>query len=323
MPRLRPDIGYEIVELDRVDAGSFGALLREFLAAVAADPSLLPTVGTLPLGEAATAFGAMRRAEHLGKLVLVPDWPMRIRQDASYLVTGGRGGIGPDVVSWLQAKGAGAVLTLGRSETADALGIVGDVTDPASLEAVSERIAALGLPPLRGAVHAAGVLADRAIAGLGPAELAATLRPKLDGIRAIARTWPDLELLLAFSSAGGVLGAPGQANHTAAAAALDAFIAHRHAGGGASVTLDWAAWADRGAAVTRGTDARLAAIGVGTIDRETAFRALDRALLGDLDRLVALPIDRASFRAAAQTMPPVLAELIAGAGSCAQRDPVR
>lgn len=308
--RLRPDISYEIVELDRVDAVTFGTLLRELLAAVVASPFLVPTICSLPLDEAAQAFAEMRRAEHLGKLVLLPDWPMRVRVDGSYLVTGGRGGIGPDVVAWLRERGAGAVLTLGRSETMEPLGIVGDVADPASLEAVERRIAARGLPPLRGVVHAAGVLADRAIVGLGQSEIMATLGPKLDGVRAVARAWPDLELFVAFSSAGGVLGSPGQASHTAAAAALDAFIAERHAGGAAGVAIDWAAWADRGAAVARGADARLAAIGVGTITREAAFRALDRSLAGDLDRLVVLPIDWASFRAAGTRMPAVLTELI-------------
>lgn len=310
--RLRPDITYTIVELDRVDAATFGRLLRELAAAVAANPSLLPTIRSLPLADAALAFAEMRRAEHMGKLVLLPEWPMRVRTDASYLVTGGRGGIGPDVVAWLRGHGAGAVLTLGRSPTTDPLGIVGDVADPASLRAVETRIAAAGLPPLRGVVHAAGVLADRAVTGLGTAEIAATLAPKLAGIRTIARIWPGLELLVAFSSAGGILGSPGQANHTAAAAALDAWVAERHARGDAAVAIDWAAWAERGAAVARGTDARLATIGVGTIGRETAFRALDRALVGDLDRLVVLPIDWTSFRAASTRVPPVLAELVAG-----------
>jgi polyketide synthase 12 len=99
-----------------------------------------------------------------------------------------------------------------------------------------------------------------------------------------------------------VLGSPGQASHTAASAALDAFMAGR------GTTIDWAAWAGKGAAVTHGADERLAAIGVGTIDSTTAFRALERSLEPGLDRMVVLPIDWSAFKAA--TVPPVLAELV-------------
>ncbi|WP_051328760.1 beta-ketoacyl synthase N-terminal-like domain-containing protein [Geminicoccus roseus] len=299
---IRPDIVYDLVELDRVDARTFGRLLRELVAAVAADPSLLPTVTTMALADAEAALATLRRAEHLGKLVLLPDWPAAIRADASYLVTGGRGGIGPDVAAWLRRQGAGAVLTLGRTPASDPHALVGDVADPASLAGVDRYIAAHGLPPLQGVIHAAGVLADRAIAGLTSADIEAPLAAKLAGARAIAAHWPDLDLFLAFSSAGGVLGSPGQASHTAAAAALDAFMASR------GRTIDWAAWAGKGAAVASGADERLAAIGVGSIDQATAFRALDRSLQPGMDRLVVLPIDWSAFQAA--SAPPVLAELV-------------
>jgi acyl transferase domain-containing protein/SAM-dependent methyltransferase len=300
--QIRPDITYDLVELDRVDAATFGRLLRELAEAVAADPSLRPTVRTVPLADAEAVLATLRRAEHLGKLVLLPEWPRTIRNDASYLVTGGRGGIGPDVVAWLRGKGAGVVLTLGRTPSTEPHAITGDVADPASLGAVDRHIARHGLPPLRGVIHAAGVLADRAIAGLAPAEIEAPLAAKLAGAHAIAARWPQLDLFLAFSSAGAVLGSPGQASHTAASAALDAFMAGR------GTTIDWAAWAGKGAAVTHGADERLAAIGVGTIDSTTAFRALERSLEPGLDRMVVLPIDWSAFKAA--TVPPVLAELV-------------
>lgn len=306
--RLRPDIAYELVELDQVDAATFGRGLRALTAAVAANPALLPTIRTMKLAAAGEALGILRRAEHLGKIVLLPDWPMRIRKEGSYLVTGGRGGIGPDVVDWLHAKGAGAVLTLGRRPSSDPHAITGDVADPESLQRVARHLEAQGLPPLLGVIHAAGILADRTIAGLTAADIEAPLLPKLAGARAIAAMWPDLELFLAFSSAGGVLGSPGQASHTAAAAALDAFMAGKGSSGRArGVAIDWAAWADKGAAVERGADTRLAAIGVGTIKSATARRALDRALEGDLDRLVVLPIDWTAFRAEGAS--PVLGEL--------------
>ena len=309
--RVRPDIRYEVVALDHVQAAAFRPLLAELVEAVAHDPALLPGIRTLPLERAAEAFELMRNREHLGKLVLRPRHPAVIRADGSYLVTGGRGGLGPAIVEWLQQRGAGAVLTLGRRASDDPHAVVGDVADPLALQGVKARIVALGLPPMRGVVHAAGVLADGAVTGLAPSDFAATLRPKPRGARAVVEAFPDLELFLAFSSAGAVLGSPGQAAHTAASAALDAFVAELRANGLAAVSIDWAAWSGIGAAAERGAGARSAALGIGTIARDRALVALDRALAGDLDRLLVLPLDRATLAAAYErALPPLIAGLL-------------
>ena len=58
----------------------------------------------------------MRSARHLGKIVVTapPLRQGRLRQDRTYLVTGGLGGIGCAVAEWLADRGAGTIVLNGR-----------------------------------------------------------------------------------------------------------------------------------------------------------------------------------------------------------------
>ncbi|MBN8929495.1 MAG: KR domain-containing protein [Rhodospirillales bacterium] len=338
----RPDIAWHVVALDRVEAPVFAAILREVLDAVAADPSLLPPIRSVPLTGTEAALGAMMRAAHVGKLVALPALPAAIRGDSSYLVTGGLGGLGPDIAAWLARRGAGGVVRLARRPRRDVVPsdvvigdvvpvdvvpgdvvpsdvvigdvvpgdvvigdvVIGDVTDPAALAAVDAHLAARGLPPLRGVIHAAGVLEDATIATLDPGSFARVAAPKCDGLRAIQARWPDLELLVGFSSAGALFGSAGQAAHTAASAALDAALAEAAAAGRPAVAIDWGAWRERGAAADRGTTAALLA-GMGTIGIRDGFAALDRVLQSGMPHAAVLPVDRPAMRAAG-TLPRLL-----------------
>jgi acyl carrier protein len=272
---------------------------------VAADPTLLPPVRTLPLADSPDAFALMMRAGHVGKLVALPAHPITIRRDGSYLVTGGLGGLGPEIAVWLLRQGAGGVVRLGRHATVAADDIVGgDVTDPAALRAVDAHLRARGLPQLRGVIHAAGVLEDGVVASLDPGSFDRVASPKLLGLRAIQSQWPDLELLVGFSSAGALFGSAGQAAHTAASAALDAEIAAMAAAGRPAVTVDWGAWRDHGAAAARGATASLGA-GMGTIATSEGFAALDKVLQSGVPHAAVLPVNRIAMRKAG-IEPPLL-----------------
>ena len=100
-------------------------------------------------------------------------------RDATYLVTGGLGGLGLKVAEWLARHGARHLVLLGRqgieggtaAETArrqagvravEALGaavraVAGDVADADALAALFAEVGA-SMPPLRGVVHAAAAL---------------------------------------------------------------------------------------------------------------------------------------------------------------------
>jgi NAD(P)-dependent dehydrogenase (short-subunit alcohol dehydrogenase family)/acyl carrier protein len=263
----------------------------------------------------------MMRAEHVGKLVALPEMPATIRSDGTYLVTGAGGGLGPWICEWLARRGAGGVIRLGRAapKVRSADFIVGDVADPVALAAVQERMAVHGLPPVRGVIHAAGILEDRLIADLDPAAFDRVAHAKLGGLRAILSQWPDLELLVGFSSAGGLLGSSGQAAHTAASAALDAALLARAAGGHTAVTIDWGAWRDHGAAVQRGATAVLAA-GMGSFTTPDGFAALDRILEAGLRQAAVLPVDAAALKTLPNA-PPILRALMSDAPVAAAPQP--
>ncbi|WP_439551417.1 beta-ketoacyl synthase N-terminal-like domain-containing protein [Falsiroseomonas sp.] len=302
----RPDIAYHIVALDQVEAPVFAALLRELLAAVETDPSLLPPMTALPLSAAPGALQSMLRAEHRGKLVAIPDLPHRIRGDRSYLVTGATGGLGPAIVEWLRHRGAGGVLRLARRGDAASDLVTGDVTDPAALAAVTARAATLGLPPIGGVIHAAGLLEDGLAVQLRPSAFARVAAPKGGGLAAIRREWPRLDLLVGFSSAGALFGSSGQAAHTAASAAMDAALRAAWAEGIGAVAVDWGAWRGIGAAAARGVD--LAEAGMGDFSPAEAFAALDLILAQGLPQAAVLPLRPDALRRAG--VPPLLRDLL-------------
>jgi NADPH:quinone reductase-like Zn-dependent oxidoreductase/acyl carrier protein len=317
----RPDVAYHVVALDRVEAPRFAELLRATVTAVAIDRSLLPPIHTMGLGSASRGFASMMRAEHVGKLVALPEMPAIIRGDGTYLVTGAGGGLGPWICDWLARRGAGGVVRLGRSMPNDKPTdfIVGDVADPAVLAAVQAYVTAQALPPIRGVIHAAGILEDRLVADLDPAAFERVAHAKLGGLRALLAQWPDLELLVGFSSAGGLLGSSGQAAHTAASAALDAALLARAAAGHAAVTIDWGAWRDHGAAVRRGATAALAA-GMGSFITPDGFAALDRILDAGLCQAAVLPVDAAALKTLPDA-PPILRALMSDAPIAATPQP--
>jgi acyl carrier protein len=116
-------------------------------------------------------------------------------------------------------------------------------------------------------------------------------------LQAIRAHWPDLDLLVGFSSAGALFGSAGQAAHTAASAALDTALAQVALAGHPALAIDWGAWRDRGAAAERGATAALGP-GMGTIGVADGFAALDRALASGVAHVAVLPIDQVAMRAA-------------------------
>ncbi len=254
---VRPDVRYLPFDLGAAadsDPGLLPRLFPRLFDAIAAGSLPLLPFEVHSLSSAVDAYDRMARARHVGKLVLRQDRvPVSkpVRTDGTYLVTGGLGGIGWEVVSALVRRGAGAVLVVGRREQdaeikvrLDALG--GSVqyvaADLAASDAVDRIRAALGsLPPLRGVVHAAGVLTDAPLGNQTPASFRRAAEPKLGGALVVEQViaGQPLDFFVLFGAGAGVLGAAGQASYAAANAMLEGFAQSRSARGVPTLHIGW------------------------------------------------------------------------------------
>ena len=209
--------------------------------------------------------------------------PLRWRSDGSYLITGGLGDLGLKVARWMVSQGARRLILLGRTqlpprsswksqeagshlarqiaaireleESGASVHLVSaDVADEKQMRAFVDQFQAEGWPPIRGVVHAAGVLHDGLLLQLDTAAMNKVLRPKMVGgwiLHRLLREAP-LDFFVVFSSAGSLIGQPGQGNYAAANSFLDALAHHRKAQGLPALSINWGAWAELGFAETEG-----------------------------------------------------------------------
>jgi myxalamid-type polyketide synthase MxaE and MxaD len=286
-----------------------------------------------PDGEDQLAFRQGRR--YVARLVrqlpsATQATPLLWRTDGSYLISGGLGDLGLLVARWMVEQGARRLILLGRTKlpprskwssvetgsrlarqiTAirelESLGACVhlasvDVADEGELSGFLEEFRAEGWPPIRGVVHAAGVLQDGLLAQLDAAALNTVLRPKVMGgwlLHRLLQSDP-LDFFILFSSAGSVLGQPGQGNYAAANAFLDALAHHRQAQGQPALSINWGAWAGEGFADSVGGKrlaARLALLGISSIAPKQALKILGRLLGQSATQIVAVPVNWKQYR---------------------------
>jgi acyl transferase domain-containing protein/acyl carrier protein len=264
------------------------------------------------------AFDAMVHARHTGKLVLRRERgaravPMAVLPNASYLVTGGFGALGLAVAEGLVARGARHLVLVGRTapsaqaeQTLARLATQGvavrraqfDVADPQAVRTLIRDMSSTA-PPLRGVVHAAGVLADGVISQLDWPRFETVLRPKLEGALNLAAATAGIELdfFVLFSSGAAWLGAPGQANYAAANAALDAMAQTHRAARRCASAIAWGRWSGAGMAGARNEagERDWAAMGVGGIPVDQGIAAMFDLIEHGPAVASVLPIDWAAY----------------------------
>ncbi|WPZ32678.1 SDR family NAD(P)-dependent oxidoreductase [Thalassobaculum sp. OXR-137] len=184
-----------------------------------------------------------------------------IGPDGSYLITGGFGSLGRAIGLWLARRGAGRLLLIGRRgpSTPEARAHVAalrelgarvdvaalDIADGPALVRQIDRWRSDG-PPLRGAVHTAGLGERRNLADLTWPECEETLSAKAAGAWALheATLNDPLDFFLCSASIAGVWGGRHQISYSAANAFLDGLCAHRRALGLPASSLDLGPLAD-------------------------------------------------------------------------------
>lgn len=309
---LRPfleNISYFAIDADRLMAGrpETAQRLLHAISGHLGRGELRPLPHrTFSLTDAAHAFRHMQRSRHIGKVVLsvprrLPVAPeageaIHLRQDGSYLVTGGLGGFGLALARWLVERGAGHLVLLGRQGAAtpesrgavEALRLAGATVDVARVDVTQAEALARLLaevrrerPPIRGVFHAAMVLADCAVRNLDAERLTKVLGPKVvGGWNLHLQTLADpLDHFVQFSSISSVVGNPGQANYAAANAFLDALARHRRAAGRPALTVNWGVIGEVGYVSQReALQQRFAAAGIRPLPASSALRCLGRLM---------------------------------------------
>lgn len=234
-------------------------------------------VTKFPLSKISDAFRYMSQAKHIGKVVVTfdepvfdvrrdPNKPVSLRENASYLVTGGTKGFGLTIADWMSRAGAGKLVLASRSGTIEdqdipkieAMKARGTKVSVQKLDITSEddvndfvlKEVNSKKHPLKGVLHGAAVIKDGFANQLTPEMISDVLRPKILGAwnlhRAfdLAKSEPDV--FIGFSSIAQVIGSGGQCNYVAANAFLDALAHYRRSMGRSGNAIDWGAIADSG-----------------------------------------------------------------------------
>ncbi len=337
--QVNPGVAFHAIALDQMtadDPRAVGSSLRRLIEEFAAKRLQPLTHRVFPIDKAVDAFRYMARARHIGKIVVRAadqlagtDQSFRLRQDATYLITGGLGGLGLKVAQWMADRGARHLVLVGRSGGSErarpllkrledsGVQVVVARADVARQEDLAKLLNELEteMPPLCGVVHAAGVLDDGILAEQTRRRFDRVMAAKVLGawnLHVLSKDRP-LEVFVLFSSAASLLGSPGQGNYAAANAFLDALAHHRQWEGRPALTVNWGSWSEVGmAAASREVAGRQwEALGMGWIDPPRGLRALERLLQGDVAQVAVLPVDWSKFfeRVPVATAPRFLEEM--------------
>jgi malonyl CoA-acyl carrier protein transacylase len=349
---LKPDAAYFNFDLGDVLAEQpelYQTLMAD-LEAGFADRTLRPLpIKVFALQDAVKAFRYLAQAQNIGKVIITMP-PVRqgastgdhppVRDDRSYLITGGLGALGLEVAQWLVNGGARHLSLVGRSDPSDtaraAIKKMKDAgasvsifqKDVSNAAAVEEVIRTFGTtsPELAGIVHAAGVLEDGVILGQDWSRFKKPLGPKVQGTWNLHHSTHDLALdfFVCFSSMTSMLGAAGQGNYAAANAYMDALMQQRRASGLPGLSINWGPWADVGMAahVADRNRARFTQMGLSSITVSEGLKALSSLLTQDHGQVGVLPVDWSRYlrQYPPEASPPFFEALVSGSEAPASDD---
>ena len=345
----RPDVSYHALYLGEIferDPARTQEMLGDLVQSIEAG-SLRPLpLEVFDLEDAAAAFRHMAQARHIGKVALsspaagpARHRPVGITPVATYLVTGGLGSLGLHVARWLVDAGARHLVLVGRrapsassSQAMAALDAAGgqvvvieaDVARRADVDRVIAHISR-SMPPLKGVVHAAGILDDGVVIEQQWTRFESVMRPKVLGAWNLHEATRDtrLDFFVCFSSIASTLGSPGQSNYAAANAMLDALAHHRRSLGLPALSINWGPWTDGGmaAAASGQMTQRWADRGLHGLSPEEALKGLADAMNGDDAQVIVARIDWAGFARQFTPAPSLIRQLVADPPAAATAPP--
>jgi phthiocerol/phenolphthiocerol synthesis type-I polyketide synthase D len=280
-----PDLRTTLVDLD---------ITRDPLSALTAE--LTPQQAAPNFDDIIAWRGGQRYVERLCRATLGE--PVRdavVESGASYIVTGGLGGLGLVFARWLVDSGAGRVVLNGRSEPSDEQRkVLAELESRAEIAVVCGDVASAGVAQrlvaaaedqnrrLRGILHGAAVIDDSLVLSMSKESLERVWAPKAAGALRLhqASVGRELDWWVGFSTTASLLGSAGQGAYACASAWLDALVAWRQASGMTAAVINWGPWSEVGVAqslVGSPLDPISPAEGVAAMD---ALLATDRCRTG-------------------------------------------
>ncbi|KAH8799173.1 hypothetical protein F5884DRAFT_905619 [Xylogone sp. PMI_703] len=225
------------------DPARVGRLLAETLQLVGGGAMRPPTPLTVySYGEVTTAFRQLQNGKGMGKIVLVPSeddivpvrspraTPHRFEADATYVLSGGFGGLGRSIARWMVSRGARNLVFMSRSgatrKPAEKLvrelesrgcRVIAEPCDVSSEESMRKLLnSCKALPPIKGCIQAAMQLKDMTLGTMTFEDYRQVIMPKVAGTWNLHNLLPkDLDFFIMLSSVSGIVGNRGQANYNA------------------------------------------------------------------------------------------------------------
>ncbi|HEY3861189.1 MAG TPA: SDR family NAD(P)-dependent oxidoreductase [Verrucomicrobiae bacterium] len=295
LSREHPEFGCVRIDLDPgVPADEINALSKELLA---------------PDGEEEIAWRGGTR--HVSRLKRHPRGTGAISFDpqSTYLVTGGLGAMGLKLAGWMIEKGAKNLVLAARGEPsveaqkalqqfkeagANILTARADAAKQEDMAALLARVDQ-SMPPLRGIIHAAGVIDEAPLREQTWERCLRVMAPKVDGawnLHLLTQGRP-LDFFVMFSSISSVLGSARLGPYAAANAFMDALAHRRRAAGLPALSVNWGPWAEAGMAARMDEQDKLgmATIGIGQIAIAQGLQAMGELAANGAAQVMFCPVN--------------------------------
>lgn len=314
---------FDLTDVMLNDSQGAGGLLKTALEGFASGKLRPLPVRTFPITEAPRAFRYMARARHIGRVALSHRQLQRrreltgnlpLRSSGCYLITGGLGGLGLELAAQMASHGVGTLVLLGRSSPsgealerleqmkglgAEILVKSVDVSCPAEVDRLFSELKTLS-HPLRGIVHAAGVLEDASLTSMDRERFVQPLASKVRGgwNLHLASKGLALDFFVLFSSIAASVGNRGQGNYAAGNAFLNSLSLHRRAQGLPAQSICWGPWASVGmAAADARRGKRMAEHGILGLPVEEGLAAMFSIIERDLATPTVMSVEWSRFLA--------------------------
>ncbi len=295
------------------------AVERPGLRCIRVDLDATSTLTLIPAGEDQVALrdGIAYVPRLVPKSLQVASNAPLFRANETYLLTGAFGALGSRVARWMVDEGARNLVLVGRksADVADLEARGAHVrtfaVDVADAEAVTRLFETIG--PVKGILHAAGVLDDALLLDLTWERFERVFAPKVRGTRNLhtQSLAHDLDFFVCFSSIAAMIGSSGQANYAAANSFMDALMHHRRSLGLPGLSINWSAWGESGMAAAMND--RLHAMGIEPIDPAAGLELLGRLMRSDATQIGVFPADWSKLLPAIFTEAPRMFENLVAA----------